>query len=1139
MQRQTVLINFQSGLDTKSDPWQLPIGKFLTLQNTIFTTGGLLQKRNGYAALAGVAPTSTYLTTLNGNLISVGNTVNAYSPSINNWVVKGNLAPCSLSVLPLIRNNLNQIQTDSVTANGMTLTVFTEVGITFNTATLSYNTYRFAIADSVTGQNITPPSFGMPVLVGGNINGSSRVTVVGNYFVVVSPVLISSSTFLQYFSIPITNPLGVNGSVNVSRAQNIFSEVYIPITNNLGWDLTVTNNTLVVAYNSTAGGQGIHVVSLLESQIASNLSASFVHTFTNAAYKGAIVSICTDLTTNPNVVYISFWNNTTTNGYTAAVTIGFGVITDQFTPVQTITTTAISNLASAAQNASCKLFYEVTNAYSYDSAIPSNYINFTSISAAGSITGTGNSIRSVGLASKGFIVSGVIYILTAYQSAFQNTYFLINGSTSRASSPVIVAKLAYENGGGYLNLGLPIVTVSGNSANVSYLFKDNVQALNTIATTNQTSTGGIYSQTGINEVSFTLGTEVVDTAEIAHGLHISGGYLGFFDGYIPVEHNFFLFPDSIEATFNASSTVTPTGTFLIGSTTITLSSLTGVFAGMSITDTSNAAYIPNGTQIISVNSFNNTVTINKATTHAGTSDNLSIQGNIAAVPLGGTAGVGAYYYQVTYEWTDNNGLPYYSSPSIAIPVTTSGSSSAATITINVPTLRLTQKINNPVKIVIYRWSTNTQAYNQVTSITQPVLNDTTIDSITFVDTLPDNNLTTSTEAGIPGVAGNNLIYTTGGVVPDTNGPSSNIMTLFDTRLWVVDSEDSNLLWVSKQVIEGTPVEMSQFFTIYVAPNIGTTASTGAITAIFPMDDKLIIFKRNSIFYLNGVGPNNLGTTSVGCSLGNYTQPTFITAVVGCTNEASIVLTQDGLMFQSDKGIWILGRNLQTSYIGAPVETFNSYLVTSSNVIPETNFVLFTLNDGPMLMYDFYYGQWGTFVGVEGASSTIYNGLHTILTRYGQIFQETPGAYLDNSSPVLMSFTTSWLNLASLQGYERFYEFYILAKYLTPHFLQVQVAYNYNSSIVHEAIIKPINFSAVLPSPFGVPTPFGSVGDKEQWRVHSKQQLTESFQLTINEIYDPSMGIVAGAGFTMSGLSCVIGIKSATRPIPGGTSIGLG
>jgi len=354
----------------------------------------------------------------------------------------------------------------------------------------------------------------------------------------------------------------------------------------------------------------------------------------------------------------------------------------------------------------------------------------------------------------------------------------------------------------------------------------------------------------------------------------------------------------------------------------------------------------------------------------------------------------------------------------------------------------------------------------------------------------------------------------------------------------VDAEDPNLLYLSKTVIENTPVEMPLTFTIYVAPNIGTVSSSGPITALFPMDDKLIIFKNNSIFYINGTGPDNLGTTSPGSPLGNYSQPIFITSVVGCTNQSSIVLTQDGLMFQSDKGIWIVTRDLQTNYIGSPVEEFNQSSVTSANVIPNTNFVIFTLNTGEFLMYDYFYQQWGTWNGVRPVlSSCIYQGLHTVLTVDGQILQQTPGNYLDATDPVLMQFTTSWLNLASITGYERFYEMYLLASFLSPHKLDVQVAYDYNSSIRHQSTISPKNYSSPIPAPFGVPTPVGTVPQLEYWRVHAKKQLCQSFQISIQEVFDLSSGTIAGAGFTMSGIDCKVMIKRATRPIRGANAVG--
>jgi hypothetical protein len=146
--------------------------------------------------------------------------------------------------------------------------------------------------------------------------------------------------------------------------------------------------------------------------------------------------------------------------------------------------------------------------------------------------------------------------------------------------------------------------------------------------------------------------------------------------------------------------------------------------------------------------------------------------------------------------------------------------------------------------------------------------------------------------------------------------------------------------------------------------------------------------------------------------------------------------------------------------------------------------------------------------------------------------------VDGSSPVLLGFTTSWFNLATLQGYERFYDLYILARYLSPHFLLVQIAYDYNDSIVHQKIISPDNFSSSAPSPFGVPVPFGAPGNREQWKIDAKKQLCQSFQLTFSEIFNPAPGAVPGAGFTMSGLTMNVGIKKSTRPVRGSNSGGM-
>ena len=497
-------------------------------------------------------------------------------------------------------------------------------------------------------------------------------------------------------------------------------------------------------------------------------------------------------------------------------------------------------------------------------------------------------------------------------------------------------------------------------------------------------------------------------------------------------------------------------------------------------------------------------------------------GSMAAIPVSGGSNTNAYFYQFTYEWTDGQGNLHRSAPSIPVAVTTTGSGNSGSVTLYVPTLRLTYKTgNNPVRIVGYRWSQGQQVYYEFTSVAAPVVNSTTTDFVTIVDTKSDAQ-----------ILGNTLIYTTGGVVEDIAAPASIATALFKSRLFLVDAEDQNLLWYSKQVIEGVPVEMSDLFTLYVAPTSGAQGSTGSITALSAMDDKLIIFKKDAIYYLTGTGPDNTGASN------DFTDPVFITASVGCNNPSSIVLMPNGLMFQSDKGIWLLGRDLSTNYIGAPVEAYNSQAVESAQAIPATNQVRFLLANNITLMYDYFYNQWGTFNNIRAISATLYQGYHTYLNAYGQVFQETPGTYLDGSTPVLMSFTTSWLSLAGLRGYERFYYFLLLGTYYTPFNLNVTLAYDFGAP-QQAVLIQPDNQTPAWggDANWGSNQAWGGPGNVLSARVFPAKQKCQSFQISISEIYNPSFNQPAGAGLTLSGLNLVVGMKKGYSPQKASQSFG--
>jgi hypothetical protein len=1012
--KQPIEINFQKGLNLKTDPYQVPVGSFLRLINSVFDKVGRLTKRNGFPYLTPIPNTTTsYLTTFNGDLQAIGPELLALSTGENKWIDKGSTYPIQLSTMALVRNSVNQSYADcAIAPNGLICTAYTEQD-------LSGAVHKYVVADSVTGQNIVAPT----LLPSADATyGTPRVYVVGNYFVILYTQH-SGNYSINYLAIPYLN-------TSTPTSMGFITGYYTPATT-VAFDAVLMAGTLFIAYNGN--GTGIQMLSMDPTL---TLTTSFQ---VDPTHQGTIFSMAAD--EDNGTVWVTYFSGST--GYSLAVDNLFVL---QMSPTLTVPSGTILNIASTAQNDTLSFWYEVDNNYSYDASIPSHFIKGNTCTISGTVGTAFFSVRSVGLASKAFLVDGVSYFLSAYQSQYQPTYFLINGTVSTSASPVVVAKLAYSNGGGYLTTGLPNVTQDGVVARVPYLRKDLIQAVN--KNTNVPSgsqVDGIYSQTGVNSATLTFSTDGIATTEIGQDLHLTGGFLWMYDGYLPVEHNFFLWPDNIKA---------------------------------------------------------------------------------VADPASGSMSHQEYFYQVVYEWADNQGNIFRSAPSIPVSVTLTSDSSVA---LSIPTLRLTYKVLNPVKITIYRWSTAQQSYYQVTNLTfttnNPLtLNSTTVDSVTFIDKASDAD-----------ILGNNLLYTTGGVVEDVNAPPSNIMALFDDRLWLVDAEDQNLLWFSKQVIEATPVEMSDLFTFYVAPSTGAQGSTGVIKALFPLDDKLIIFKSNALYYINGTGPDNTGAQN------NYSQPIFIPGTVGCSNPRSIVLTPSGLMFQSNKGIWLLGRDMSTSYIGAAVEDFNDQTVISALSIPATNQVRFGLDGGSVLLYDYFIGQWGEFQGIPSVAACLYNDKHTIVNQYGLVSQELPGTYLDGTRPVLMSFTTSWLRLEGIRGYMRAFWFYLLGTYLSPHKLNLSIAYDYNESAVQSDLIAPINYAG----PYGDDpyyggdghTTYGGPTNIEQWRIFLERQRCKSFQITMQEVFDPTFGTVAGPGLTLSGVSCIVGLKNSFAPIPQNQQVG--
>lgn len=483
--------------------------------------------------------------------------------------------------------------------------------------------------------------------------------------------------------------------------------------------------------------------------------------------------------------------------------------------------------------------------------------------------------------------------------------------------------------------------------------------------------------------------------------------------------------------------------------------------------------------------------------------------NVTATP-GSTGGLGAgqYQYQVTYEWIDNYGQIEVSTPSPIVTVTTTLGQAVELV---IPTLRLTKKqgIRTQPTICIYRTAVNGTIFNEVTSILAPLVNTTTANTVTFVDSLSDAS-----------AASNRLLYTTGGVLDNVAPPAASLISLYQDRIVLSGLEDPNLLWFSQNVQDysnynTTPTNFAAELTI------GCDPLGGPITAIRNLNQNLVIFKKSYIFIVSGDGPNNTGGGS------SYPNPVFLTSDVGCSNPNSISVIPanaagegeiGGLIFQSDKGIYLLDQSLNVTYIGSPAYSFNNLTVSSATLVSDQNEIIFTTTSGTSLVYDYYVGQWSTFTDQNAVDAIIYQNLFTYVQTDGYVYQADPTSFTSGGSPILMSFTTPDFSFAQISGFQRAFHVMILGTYFGPHTLTVNVAYDFSPTYTQTVTIDVTD----TPNP-----------NDYQFRIDFAQQQCTAIRLNITD----NQTLPYNQGYSISAITFEVGTLGGIYRVPATQTFG--
>lgn len=481
----------------------------------------------------------------------------------------------------------------------------------------------------------------------------------------------------------------------------------------------------------------------------------------------------------------------------------------------------------------------------------------------------------------------------------------------------------------------------------------------------------------------------------------------------------------------------------------------------------------------------------------------------------GTIANGTYSYIVCWEWTDNQGQLHRSNTSLPVEVTLTGGQN--TVSITVPALPITSKETRfgnkrtPVIMAVYRTQTLGTTYYRVNQFrTEFVYNDPLSPTLTYIDTFPDAT-----------IQSNSLLYTTGGVFENITLPSSNLMCVAKNRVIVAGTDtEPNQVYVSKQKEEGLAIEFANELSIIV-DSLG-----GDITAVAAMDDKILIFKKSLLFYVAGEGPDPTGNN------GSFTIPLLVSADCGCIYPQSIVLCGLGIMFLSEKGIYLCDRQLNVTYIGNPLDAITTkqpgFAITSAVNLPDQNQIYFTTNGDQVLVYDTFFQLWYTqTLPFNPISSTILNNVW-YTTSTSAAYMSVAGQPFDgNNKSIQSTIMTNWISVGQLEGFSRIYAIMIAGDNASlAHRLVVNLYYDFSTNPSETLSIVP---TSLLGDMFGAGTTFGSdtpyggtyYDGTYQFVIRPQQQKCSSIRI---EIFDQYPDGSVTESFKFSGISIVAGIK---------------
>jgi hypothetical protein len=466
---------------------------------------------------------------------------------------------------------------------------------------------------------------------------------------------------------------------------------------------------------------------------------------------------------------------------------------------------------------------------------------------------------------------------------------------------------------------------------------------------------------------------------------------------------------------------------------------------------------------------------------------------------------GSYAFRLVLKRTDAVGRISRSAASIPVSVTLGAGDGRVTLTIQNPRMcaaAYSATILETYAVEVYRAGPAEaldSTYNKVGELSSDQLG--AADTLTFIDSMSDANAELGESA-----------YFTGQTAENFPAPSCNLLEVNGGRVGIVNGEYPTEVWVSKEYKPGLGLGMNPLFAFRCEGD-----NRGPITALGSMDGRWVCFKDASTWVVSGDGPND-------ANQGSFASPQAVSRTVGVQagRAASVVETPDGIMFQSQKGIYLLDRGLGVSYIGKEVEIYTQAAgIVGASLVSGTTTARFVFASGRMLEWDYHHKRWYTHQLRVGASTVVGCANSSTLgwcyaLADGTVMAETPGVYSDvmgTSTAIVPRISFPHLNLAGINGYQRVRAIQVLVDVVGNHTLAIDAEYDYSGAVTGTA--RTIALTVATPS-----------FEAEYNPPEGKAKCT-----SIRPVLTASVLASGSGAFRLAGLSVQVAVKRRGTNVP--------